>query len=541
MIERNYQFKIEKGKTGSLFSLDKGGYFTNEDPITYISGIRVEFERTSDYGSLMYRTSNYKITSPNNAAKALENGVLVTFEDGGFPYVSLYASTGDFDIKSVFLLTASTKNTLDENDDIEIFSINDMHGAIEYNVTSAQQIGASRLASYYQSETMKNPDGSIVLSSGDMWQGSADSNITSGLLMTEWMNLVGFEAMAIGNHEFDWGIKQIATNDIAANFPFLGINIVDENNNRPSWAKASQVIYRQGVKIGLIGAIGKLESSIAKSSLGGYSFLSNYPSLVSAEASRLRKEEGCSLVFLSIHNPSFDTDACSNIDAVLEGHSHTYTSTVDSYGIPHIQCYANGSMVQRLVFKKDINGNYKFASKDQFGYQQSSSLQENAAFEDLYSYFAEVIGVVKNEVVGTTDTGYTKEEIGKIGAKALYNYAKKTYPEYNVVVSFINTAGVRQKIGAGQITFGEIYAAFPFDNYNDICSIRGSALKSFMSGSYYYSYFASNFALEENKVYNVITLSYVSESSYGANLSIKERDDYFLRNIVGDYFREGNI
>ena len=542
LVERNKAFEIKKGEAGSLFALKQGGYFTNKDPLTYVSGIKVEYTRKSDFGSLFYRTSQYSISSPNNATNELPSGEVVTFKQGAFPYFAIYAAVGEFDISSISIFTSATSVTGLSND-IDIYSINDTHGAVDYNISGpSKQIGVSRLGTYFHNVSNANPDGSLILSSGDMWQGSADSNLTHGRIMNEWMNLVGFESMAIGNHEFDWKVDKIAENAKEANFPFLGINIRDENGKQPSWAKSSVTLERQGIRIGVIGAIGKLENSIAVSSLGGYSFESNYPALVKKEADRLREEEGCSLVVLSIHDASFSTAQCHNIDAVFEGHSHTYRNEVDQYGIPHVQCYANGSMVQHLRFSKGDDGQYHFVSADSIDYTSASSLSTYKPYEDLYSYFSEVINSVKEEVVGYTSSGYSKAEIGKIGAKSLYEYVhhEESLSTYQVDASFINTFGVRQAINKGDITFGEIYATFPFDNYNDICSLKGRNLRNFLTNEeYYYAYFENGFlkTINDNQTYYVVTLSFVSESKYGSTLTIKQRDDYYLRNVVADYFR----
>ena len=63
-----------------------------------------------------------------------------------------------------------------------------------------------------------------------MWQGSVESNLTEGHLVTEWMNQMNFVSMTVGNHEFDWGRQGIIDNSELANFPTLGINVVYQSN-----------------------------------------------------------------------------------------------------------------------------------------------------------------------------------------------------------------------------------------------------------------------------------------------------------------------
>jgi hypothetical protein len=356
--------KADGTASGGFVTLNQGGLFTNSSPVASFSGLKVTFTRLSDYGSLTYRWSNYAITSPENGAYECLSDTVHTFSDPS-AYVSLYAPVGRFRIDRVTLYLSTASYAKKAAETIDFYSFNDVHGAAEfaYDTTARKyQLGINRFSTYLQGVTRANPEGSVILSSGDMWQGSADSNITHGELMTNWMNIAGFESMAIGNHEFDWGLSSIASNENLANFPFLGINIVDKNGSRPSWANPSKVIYRSGYKIGIIGAIGKLETSIAVTSLAGTTFRSDYASLVHDEADRLRAE-GCSLVVLSIHNggsgdpitDGFDTTNCHNIDAVFEGHTHTRYSGLDSYGIPHVQDYANGSGCQHVSFKRTGN------------------------------------------------------------------------------------------------------------------------------------------------------------------------------------------
>ena len=79
--------------------------------------------------------------------------------------------------------------------------MNDLHGKFADTDT---QPGVDELSTYLRAATFSN-ENTILLSSGDMWQGSSESNLTKGLIMTEWMNSLGFVSMTLGNHEFDWG------------------------------------------------------------------------------------------------------------------------------------------------------------------------------------------------------------------------------------------------------------------------------------------------------------------------------------------------
>ena len=101
---------------------------------------------------------------------------------------------------------------------------------------------------YIINEKNKSPDTTVILSSGDMFQGSAISNMTQGGVVVEAMNEIGFDAMTIGNHEFDWGIDKIAAYNDGdekngeADFPFLSCNIVYKSNNQLLSCKKTWII-----------------------------------------------------------------------------------------------------------------------------------------------------------------------------------------------------------------------------------------------------------------------------------------------------------
>ena len=148
-----------------------------------------------------------------------------------------------------------------------LFGINDLHGKLS---DSDSQPGVNEITAFLMN-AKKNMDNTLIFSSGDMWQGTAESGLTFGNMMTEWMNYLDFEFMTIGNHEFDWGDKYISQNAELAQFPFLAINIYDSDTNRRADFCDSSVMVDLGeIQIGFIGAIGDCYSSISGEMSGGY-------------------------------------------------------------------------------------------------------------------------------------------------------------------------------------------------------------------------------------------------------------------------------
>ena len=88
----------------------------------------------------------------------------------------------------------------------DFYAINDLHGKF---VNTANTVGVEGLTTYLK-QSAELDDNPIFLSSGDMWQGGAESNLTKGAIITSWMNAMNFASMTVGNHEYDWGEEEEA-------------------------------------------------------------------------------------------------------------------------------------------------------------------------------------------------------------------------------------------------------------------------------------------------------------------------------------------
>ncbi len=85
-------------------------------------------------------------------------------------------------------------------------------------------------------------------------QGTAISNLTSGRSSVDFLNLEGYAAAAVGNHEFDWSQKTLRARIAQAHFAWLSANItVAGSDTAPSWLKPTALVDVQGVRVGVIG------------------------------------------------------------------------------------------------------------------------------------------------------------------------------------------------------------------------------------------------------------------------------------------------
>lgn len=461
---------------------------------------------------------------------------------------------------------------VDENDDgicdqceisvlvnFDFYAINDLHGKFD---DSASQPGVDELTTYLRAAQFSN-ENTILLSSGDMWQGSAESNLTKGNMITEWMNDLGFASMTLGNHEYDWGEDMILQNDEIAEFPFLGINIYSrETNQRVEYCEPSVMLDMGGLQIGIIGAIGDCYSSIASDWTQDIYFLvnSDLTNLIKEESVRLR-QQGADFIVLSIHEggsknandlSSYYDVSLSNgyVDLVFEAHSHQYYIKQDKYGVNHVQ--GGGDNQGIIHVDLDINsvtGSYsvneaKFVSTDDY-----KRYSPDPVVDQILDKYEDVVSIGES-VLGYNGSKKTSRELCTIGAQLYYDYGVERWgDEYDIVLGggFFK-ARSPYNLEVGNVTYAQLYMIFPFDNALTLCSIKGRDLQSKFfesdNDNYYICYGEYGESIKDNidpnKTYYVVVDSYTSTYRYN-NLTEIERssDNIFLRDLLSEYIADG--
>ncbi|HWW60853.1 MAG TPA: bifunctional UDP-sugar hydrolase/5'-nucleotidase, partial [Thermoanaerobaculia bacterium] len=129
--------------------------------------------------------------------------------------------------------------------------------------------GLATFASYIDALRAENPNRVILVDSGDMFQGTLESNLFEGEAVVRGYNDIGYTAAAVGNHEFDFGpvgpdsvprkpgddpLGALKRNAAMAHFPFLSANMTEKATGRvPSWARPYAIVDVAGARIGIIG------------------------------------------------------------------------------------------------------------------------------------------------------------------------------------------------------------------------------------------------------------------------------------------------
>ena len=205
----------------------------------------------------------------------------------------------------------------------------DSHAADQY----AGMGGVVRRATFLKDYRAKHPD-VLLFDCGDISQGTPYYNLFQGEVEVKMMNLMGYDAMTIGNHEFDFGLENMAELFRMADFPVVCSNYDVTGTVLEGLVKPYITLVREGVKIGIFGLAPKMEGLVQADKCVGIVY--NDPIKVAQEMTDLlREKENCEVVICMSHlgirsaNPEGASDEnlvgkTRGIDVILGGHSHTF-------------------------------------------------------------------------------------------------------------------------------------------------------------------------------------------------------------------------
>ncbi len=353
--------------------------------------------------------------------------------------------------------------------DIVILFENDVHCAVD---------GYAKFGALKHEMQAQTPYVAVV-SAGDFVQGAAMGSITSGESIITIMNAVGYDAVVIGNHEFDYGVPQMKHLMSELKADVVCCNLSDNNNNM--LFPAYTIKQFGDVKVAFVGAatpttFTSSTPTFFEDERGNllYSFHADDSfKLIERAAKEARKNGADYVVLLSHLGDDTETDcspdmirATSGIDIVLDGHAHHILNKRinNAKGKPVILA-STGTAFQRMG-KLTINTNGEL----------SVELINSANYKEKAPEVEEAIAKINqhledriNAVVGYTDVALTmlkfNEREVRRGETNLADFLTDAFrAETGADVAIMNGGGIRNQIDKGEITFGEIYSVMPFNN-----------------------------------------------------------------------------
>ncbi len=350
--------------------------------------------------------------------------------------------------------------------------------------------GSARLSSAIEDARSRHSN-TILLDGGDQFQGTLFYNLYKGKVAAEMMNMLGYDGMAVGNHEFDDGPETLRMFMDSVDFPVLMANAnVDMEPELKDKLQKSTTLYKNNRKIGLIG-INTVDTA-ELSSPGENVIFTDAVAAVQSEVDFLT-EAGVNIIILLSHS-SYGVDKMiaantTGVDVIVGGHDNTLLSNVSDRakgpyptvvnGTQIVQAYAYGKFLGELSVLFDEAGNVIHASGEPIIID--GSVNENSQIIARLDELEMPINTLKETIVGTVSNPLTGDravcriqecDMGNMIADAM----RDAVIDKGYTIALQNSGGIRASLDAGDVTLGEIMTILPFQNTLSTFKVTGEQL-----------------------------------------------------------------
>ena len=406
---------------------------------------------------------------------------------------------------------------------ITVIGTNDVHGEL---VEQTDRGGLTTLSGYVNAiRQARAEDGGVLLvDAGDMWQGTLESNLNEGYSVVEAYNAMGYAAAAIGNHEFDFGplgpksipespgdnpFGALQARAARASFPLLGANLIDSATGQMvEWdnVEASAVVQRAGVLVGIIGVL--TESTRATTIAANVRDIRIAPlARTIEEQARTLRLAGASLVVVIAHAGSrctefddpYDTSSCRMdgeimrvakalppglVDHIVAGHVHQGIAH-DVNGIAVTSSYSNTRAFSRVDFTIDRESG-EVVDRRIYPPQpivagatyEGRKVVPDAGVLAIAERARDMAATRRAEPLGVTlDEPALHRTRPESPLANLFTDAILQMNDADIAIHNV-WGGIRAELPEGELTYGDVYRVFPFDNRVAIIELTGAQVRS---------------------------------------------------------------
>ena len=398
---------------------------------------------------------------------------------------------------------------------VVIYHTNDVHGHLQGDGSSA--VGIDYVAALHAS----NPN-SLLVDAGDATQGMPVVSLSKGAFAIELMNAAGYDAMCLGNHEFDFGQEVLLTNAEAAEFPMLSANVVRKDSGDALLTGvgacgdgATAVLECGGRHIGVFGiTTASTSHSTSPANVEGLQFEDEVETArrciadlaaqgVDAIVALCHLGDGpvsCRAVDLAAE---LEPEEAAMLCAIVDGHSHT-VENIEVNGVLVAQTGCNLANVGKLTLAFDADGSVSAIEEllDPEGVAQATDPAPEVA-EVLAEVSAEQEALMAQMLFDTPTTlwaGWLSESAISAPTRAVetnlgdvvcdaFRAAAGSYLEGEglesmPVVAVENGGGIREAFARGMVSMGNLVATFPFSNTVVLKKITPRVLRDLFEGSF---------------------------------------------------------
>lgn len=419
---------------------------------------------------------------------------------------------------------------------IEVFETTDVHGYLVDTSSGNESTFQYRMAyiANVVNEARANAenDAVLLLDGGDIYQGTPVSNLTYGNALRAAFDAMGYDAVSLGNHEFDWDVKAYAADEDGtmpayeigefkgdSNIPVLAYNLYDaDTTNRASFVKDYVIVDKAGVKVALVGYIPDYSMDIMTAKIAPYDIDPSIEKLNAKIESIVAAENPDVVVVVAHASPRGLANSVNSelVDLVVGGHSHSVSYGVADNGVAYIQgnCQAKGYANAKIQFNTEtkevmvVNPSYvnttgRDNTQNLYDTEGNTKLDptvlaiSHASWDAVKGDMSEVLGVADQSITRRAPIGNSSSTIAGNWLAGLMLEATK---ELNTVVAFTNSGGIRCDLLANEgettrtVTVGDIYAITPFGNRLYTYDLTGAELAATVENSFKNSNYGDQFS-----------------------------------------------
>lgn len=374
---------------------------------------------------------------------------------------------------------------------ITVYTTNDIHGRVD-PVVSGPYDGSMGLAKI--AGVKANTPNSLLIDAGDATHGTPFAILADGLTVIDMMNASGYDYMAIGNHEFDYGKTELKAIVNKANFPVASANIKDSKGMYPFDKTIVKDI--DGVKVGIFALTTEDTPATAMPShTSGYTFEKVID--ISKKKIAELKAQGAQIIIcvghLGIAESGSGTTsiellkAVDGIDLFIDGHSHTAVTQKinNSYLIQSksYDKYLGKAVISVKGYNASITGELLDVDTIDAMTLSSQAKAKQAkvqkTFDDLQSQF----DVTLNDTVGTVGVDLSAQRAPGVRTQAMnigYLVAESYRTALQSDIAFANGGDIRADIASGDVTYKDIITTLPFFNALETKLVTPALLKEML-------------------------------------------------------------
>lgn len=411
---------------------------------------------------------------------------------------------------------------------IVILHTNDLHGQVySWRNRGGLAALAATLKRVRAEEEAKGARVFIV-DCGDFFQGTPEGDLTEGRLLIDTFNEIGYDALCVGNHEFDFGSKVTARLARRARFPFLGANIRTEEGKLPDYLH-EKVSFPED-RLTFLGLVpSEMPTLVTEKARRGLTFLSEEVVL-----DRLLPKARFRTVLLSHvgHEKELLLAGKYDLAAVIGGHSHKRMQQMVGSTF-YSQAGSRGRLVGVVEIGEKTSGRFvKVNPKN----------GEDPQVQQIIDLYTPEIDRIMNEEIGFLETGC--DRAGR-GTSLLGNWLCDLMKEATGAdVALHNRTGIRASLKQGSLRLRDLYQVSPFRNTLVTMKLQGTELVDLLSramshekyflemsgvrytmrGGKVEDVFVGEDAIDPQKLYTVVTNSFLSAGGDGHEIFNRGRD-----------------